>query len=344
VRKGQDQDLIVVRLKEITESSSEAPSGVRVRKQPVEAESIKAKVRALASPRSDKAESKGSLEMSNPVIRVHYPDGSVHTGEKGDGTLEDLDPNRIANMNVTKPADGSRPRIDVYVKDNSIGESDKTKQSPMAAVGQMPRFPGCEASDLGAKAREKCAAQKMIGFLRSELRYPEGARKQEVEGMVVVEFTVGRDGAVRSPKVIQSLSPDCDAEALRVVLAMPKWVPGQKEGEPVAVTMKLPFKFALPAKDKELPAVQSSVLDLAEFSIAPNPSSGNVRVKFSAEAMPTRLVISDMQGRALLTRDLEDFDGYYDQRLDLDPFAAGPLVLVISQGDKVFSRRIVLEE
>ena len=95
----------------------------------------------------------------------------------------------------------------------------------------MPEYPG------GEKALQKYLAENLV--------YPTAARKMELTGEVVVEFTVERGGAISGVNVVKGLSTELDQEALRVVRAMGRWKPGTKNGVPVRVTMKLPINFKL---------------------------------------------------------------------------------------------------
>ena len=98
-------------------------------------------------------------------------------------------------------------------------------------VEQMPEFPG------GMPA--------LIEFLKSNIKYPKDAEKQKVEGKVLVLFIVETDGSVTDIKVAKKVFPSLDAEALRVVQAMPKWTPGKIKGRPVKVKYTLPIMFRL---------------------------------------------------------------------------------------------------
>jgi protein TonB len=81
--------------------------------------------------------------------------------------------------------------------------------------------------------------------VNSQLKYPDQAKKDEIQGRVTLQFTVGADGVVRNVKVLRSAHELLDAEALRVVSASPKWEPGQQDGQPVAVTYTFPVIFQL---------------------------------------------------------------------------------------------------
>ena len=92
-----------------------------------------------------------------------------------------------------------------------------------------PQFPG------GTKA--------LSAFFQQQVKYPEAARVSNVAGDVVVQATVAADGKLQNPTVVQSLSPACDAEALRVLALMPAWQPATRKGQPVAVLVRVPVPF-----------------------------------------------------------------------------------------------------
>lgn len=86
---------------------------------------------------------------------------------------------------------------------------------------------------------------ELADYLSRNLKYPEDMAPTNLEGKVVVSFVVNEDGQVESPSVIHPLSPVFDREAVRVVMAMPRWVPGRMKGVPVKVRMQLPVRFKL---------------------------------------------------------------------------------------------------
>lgn len=97
-----------------------------------------------------------------------------------------------------------------------------------------PRFPGCsDHTDVD------CADMKMMQFVFSNVKHPEG----NPGGEVVVLFTVKASGEIAKASVIESLTPDCDKEALRVVNLMPKWLPAIEEGKAIDMEWELVVKF-----------------------------------------------------------------------------------------------------
>ena len=113
-------------------------------------------------------------------------------------------------------------------------------------VEDMPQFPG--------------GMQELMKFLAKNITYPVSAQKAQIEGSVMVQFVVGKDGSVRNPKVVRSVNPELDAEALRLVGIMPKWTPGKQRGKAVPVSYNLPISFRLDKKkavsDEEAQAVE----------------------------------------------------------------------------------------
>lgn len=95
----------------------------------------------------------------------------------------------------------------------------------------MPEYPG--------------GREALMKYVEENLIYPSTARKMEMSGEVVVEFTVDRGGQLTGINVIKGVSTELDQEALRVVRGMGRWNPGTKNGIPVRVTMTMPINFKL---------------------------------------------------------------------------------------------------
>ena len=107
----------------------------------------------------------------------------------------------------------------------------QTNQKVFDTVEQMPEYPG--------------GMQAMIAFLQTNMKYPEDAAKQKVEGRVMVQFIVETDGSISDVHVAKQVFPSLDAEAIRVVQAMPKWTPGKEKGNVVRVKYNLPIVFRM---------------------------------------------------------------------------------------------------
>lgn len=105
------------------------------------------------------------------------------------------------------------------------------KEEVFMVAEQMPEFPG--------------GMKELLKFLQDNLKYPENAMKNNVQGRVIVQFVVEKDGTPTEFKVLRSVDPDLDAEALRVLQTMPKWKPGMQRGEVVRVKYTVPVSFKL---------------------------------------------------------------------------------------------------
>ena len=119
------------------------------------------------------------------------------------------------------------------------------KHSVLKVAEVMPRFPGCEDEEGGDEEKKACAQQRMLEHIYKSLKYPTKAKDDGVEGMVVASFIVGTSGEIYDTKVVRNLSPECDAEVLRVIGEMPPWNPGMQAGKNVNVRFHLPIKFKL---------------------------------------------------------------------------------------------------
>jgi protein TonB len=85
-------------------------------------------------------------------------------------------------------------------------------------------------------------------YLEKNLHYPEDAKKKNLQGKVFLTFVVEKDGSITDVKVLRGISPDIDAEAIRVISNSPKWNPGTQDGKPVRVQYVVPLSFALQVK------------------------------------------------------------------------------------------------
>ena len=77
------------------------------------------------------------------------------------------------------------------------------------------------------------------------MQYPQAALENNIQGRVIVQFVVGKDGSVSDVQVLAGLDRLCDREAVRVVESMPKWIPGKQNGKAVSVKYTIPVMFRL---------------------------------------------------------------------------------------------------
>ncbi len=109
--------------------------------------------------------------------------------------------------------------------------SKKANATANLPMSRQAAFPG------GSNA---CAA-----FFNNHLVYPQTAQEQYLEGLVVVEFTITEAGNIQHIQVVESLSEECDQEAIRLVQSMPNWTPAVRQGALKATRIRMPILFQM---------------------------------------------------------------------------------------------------
>lgn len=115
----------------------------------------------------------------------------------------------------------------------NIIKSNVTDADVYEVVENMPEFPN------GGMAA-------LMKYLTDNIRYPEAAKKAGIQGRVIVQFVVDKDGSIKNVRTLRGVNSDLDAEAIRVIQSMPKWKPGTQKGEPVKVKYTVPVMFRIP--------------------------------------------------------------------------------------------------
>ena len=113
--------------------------------------------------------------------------------------------------------------------------ADTTKNVVYDVTETMPQFPGGQGV--------------MMKYLAANIKYPASAVKAKKQGRVIVAFVIQKDGSVTNTRIVKSVDPELDAEALRIVKAMPNWTPGTQDGKPVDVNYTIPVVFSLYKED-----------------------------------------------------------------------------------------------
>lgn len=112
---------------------------------------------------------------------------------------------------------------------------DTTKKGQVyVAVEQQPQFPGDDKA--------------FAAYLGKTIKYPQTARKNNVQGRVILTFVVEKDGAISDVKVLRGVGSGCDEEAVRALKQSPKWIPGKQKGKAVRVQFTVPVEFKLSPK------------------------------------------------------------------------------------------------
>jgi len=135
------------------------------------------------------------------------------------------------NEKGTEDRNVTRTLKEEVVVEKPVEKPKEVKEEVFRSVVQMPQFPG------GEDALRK--------YLASHVNYPPMAAENNVQGKVVVQFVVEKDGKVGEVKVVRSVDKDLDKEAVRVCKSLPKFTPGRQNGQAVSVWYTLPVTFKL---------------------------------------------------------------------------------------------------
>ncbi|NWJ53447.1 MAG: TonB family protein, partial [Bacteroidetes bacterium] len=132
-----------------------------------------------------------------------------------------------------KPNPAKRNGPPITTCDIAMGDgapvTPSNENKPLLLVEKNPEFKG--------------GLDAMLDFLKKNTHYPEEAKKQGIQGTVFIYFTISKTGTISDVKVLKGISKECDEEAIRVVKAMPNWIPGQTDGKDVPVVFQIPIKF-----------------------------------------------------------------------------------------------------
>ena len=172
-------------------------------------------------------------------------------------------------------------------------EQNATDDKVFDVVENMPEFNG----GMGA----------LMQYLSDNIRYPE---EKDIQGRVLVRFVVGKDGSISNAQVVKSVHPSFDAEALRIINNMPKWIPGTQNGKPVNV------KYVVPINFKSSNANSATIEEPnAVGSFVTNEGNGNLKELQLRENDKKASKIVVAKGISLFGVDGQDIDIYVDGKL-----------------------------
>ena len=160
------------------------------------------------------------------------------TDELTESTFADiLQPNAILPFPFAGDASPAEKREEYVLSEEEIEVAKRASNQIFTIVEVMPEFPGGQAA--------------LLEFLKTNVKYPESAMKDRIEGRVSCSFVVGKDGIVSDAEVIRRASPALNEEALRVINSMPAWSPGKQRGKAVNVRYTVPVTFRLSEEKKK---------------------------------------------------------------------------------------------
>ncbi|KFD39752.1 cell envelope biogenesis protein TonB [Schleiferia thermophila str. Yellowstone] len=119
----------------------------------------------------------------------------------------------------------------VVIEQVNVKVQEEPQDVLFAVVEVKPEFPG--------------GKEALMRYLASSLKYPQLARELNIQGVVIVQFTVDFTGRIRDVEVARGIGGGCDEEAVRVIQNMPAWTPGRQNNRPVNVRYALPIRFAI---------------------------------------------------------------------------------------------------
>lgn len=137
----------------------------------------------------------------------------------------------IAAVTVTNGSDNGEVARLADVIAQIEPKHEEMEEKPRDIVEQMPMFPG--------------GNEELLKYLGKNLKYPVICQEMSIQGRVVCSFVVEKDGSITDIKVIRSIDPNLDKEAVRVLKSMPKWIAGRQNGRPVRVKYNVPVAFRL---------------------------------------------------------------------------------------------------
>ena len=120
----------------------------------------------------------------------------------------------------------------------AVGTFEPVQGDVFDVVEEMPQYPG--------------GPQALFKFLGENVQYPAEAEKAGIQGRVIATFVVEKDGSISQPTIVKSVDPLLDAEAIRVISAMPNWIPGKQNGKVVRVKYTVPLSFNLDGGGEEV--------------------------------------------------------------------------------------------
>lgn len=194
---------------------------------------------------SNDAAGTGVVNVEGKVVDVDGQSiiGATVVVKGGDtGTITDLDGNFV--LEAEKNATLSIAFVNYTTVERSVssvladpkivlGASTQkhSGEQVFTVVEEMPKFPGGD--------------EALLTYINTQIKYPQIAKDNGIQGRVIVTFTVNKDGTISDSEVVRGVDPSLDTEALRVIESFPLWTPGKQRGNPVRVKYTVPITFSL---------------------------------------------------------------------------------------------------
>lgn len=209
-----------------------------------------------------KGKKAGTIKMNGQDIKV-VEQGDIVTME---GEVEQ---NQAPEVQEPKPVD----------MPNAMAVD--AREDAFDVVEEMPEFPG--------------GPQAMMVYLMKNVNYPKTAFDANVQGRVIAQFVVDKEGVIRGVHVVKSVDPALDAEAVRVINSMPKWKPGRQNGKVVNVKYTIPVNFQLQGDDKE---ESTEVRLVTSDGVRSTNSSGNIQIRYAGTTRDPLFIVDGVKTSA----------------------------------------------
>jgi hypothetical protein len=277
----------------------------------------------------EKHSEKGSLNQENK-IRIIKKDGSVIEWQ-GKGPIpedikkemDNMDSEEIQQVDVMRSSTSSNKaflgiQLGVEAKVN-VEDGKEMRTESLNVIGTVPDS-GAEKAGL-----QKDDVLKRIGDTSIETYDDLNTALSSSQPGDKIEVQIERGGKEVVVEVELGTKPASLKEDKEKIIEKEVEIITQKDGDDVQVDL----------------SADQPILQLDQFEAYPNPSNGSLKVSFDAEAGPLKLMITDISGKSVYKEDLENFDGQYQNEIDLNRFPKGTLLLTIDQSGKRFTEKIV---
>ena len=196
-----------------------------------------AEKKEIKQEKKDDMEDVSKVEVERVKSSVAFTVPEIKKDEEVKEEQETKSQDELSETNTAIGAftvEGNDETAEVKHVEEKIAEPEPPKEEETKVfdvVEQMPSFPGGPAA--------------LMQYLSSNIKYPVVAEENGVQGRVVCTFVVEKDGSITDVRVVKSVDPSLDKEAMRVVKSMPKWIPGKQNGSAVRVKYTVPVTFRL---------------------------------------------------------------------------------------------------
>jgi len=218
-------------------------------------------------------------------------------------------------------------------------DTEEPKEQIFMVVDQMPLFAGSTTKMESDKA--------LFDFIMHNLRYPQVAKENDVEGVNVVQFVIRKDGSVSDVTMLRDIGAGTGEEAMRVIKDMPAWIPGKHRGNLVSVQYRIPVRFKL---TEEIAAAPSSInvnqinntLSDDAFTIFPNPSDGRVDLRFKEPLDATDLIrLYGSTGQLLRPVSIDNQAGATSRAISFG--SPGTYYVQLIKGSKMLTKTVIIQ-